>query len=369
MIKLDRKGKEWVVAWAFLLIGFYVLTGTFAVLKMRGERADAHENHRARIGAGIQEKGKTWVDPNTIRSSPGKGAARVALGIYVDHIVELSTKGTSWTVDFSVWFRWRDKELQPGETFKIMDSEEISRERVLSLKEGEEYYELYRVVARITKFFNVTRYPRDDHLLTISVEEGVTPFKDFKYVPDTHVSDLSSRAKLPGYRVHETVMVDKPHAYKTNRGDPRFKPGDMAVYDRVIYGIYISRPDWGLYFKMFQSLFASVAIALLVFLMDPKGEERVGLGIGAFFAAVAASYVSSTELPGVGVLTLSDMINIMGLATIFLSVFCSIIVMHVAKDENRLELARLLDKLSLGIFMVGYPLVNILTARVASGGH
>jgi hypothetical protein len=109
-----------------------------------------------------------------------------------------------------------------------------------------------------------------------------------------------------------------------------------------------------------------VAIALLVFFMNPRGDGRVGLGIGAFFAAVASSYVTSSELPGIGILTLSDLVNILGMSTIIFSVLCSIIVMKIAEVEKNLRLAKIFDKLSLVIFLTGYIIANIIVAQAAS---
>ena len=167
------------------------------------------------------------------------------------------------------------------------------------------------------------------------------------------------------YNKHKGYLPTKPHPYKTNRGNPKYKSDRMIVYNQLIYGQEIRRPDWGLYFKMFESLFASVAVAFLVFFMNPQGDGRVGLGIGAFFAAVASSYVTTTELPGIGILTLSDLINILGMTTVFLSVLCSIIVMKVAEDNSKLGLAKIFDRLSFVIFMAGYSIANIVIALMA----
>ncbi|MFW2372653.1 MAG: hypothetical protein ACN4GM_05980 [Gammaproteobacteria bacterium] len=366
MINLNKHGKRWVAAWALFLMLFYLFITIVAAWKVYEDKVEAQKHHQNRLDAYSQEQGRTWIDPKLLYEDAENPAQKVKVGIYIDHIVDLSTKDTSWTVDFYIWFRWQDKNLHPGETFQVMDGTIISREKTKTLQHGQETYELYRVIAQITKFFNVTRYPRDDHLLTLSIEDSMHPWQRLHYVADKDASDLSSRLKLPGYQVNKTFMVTKPHPYKTSRGDPRLKADHMAVYDQVIYGIEISRPDWGLYFKMFQPLFASVAIAFLVFFMNPAGEGRVGLGIGAFFAAVASSYVTTTELPGVGILTLSDMVNIMGMVTIFLSVFGSVIVMHIAKDEMQIELARLFDRVSLLVFVAGYGIANILIAQVAS---
>jgi hypothetical protein len=46
--------------------------------------------------------------------------------------------------------------------------------------------------------------------------------------------------------------------------------------------------------------------------------DRIGLGVGAFFASMASSYISLNELPGVGIRTLTDTVNGLAMVTIFL---------------------------------------------------
>lgn len=365
MTNLSLKEKKILFLWGGILITFYLIATIVAATIVRKDKMSSEKHHKYSLDANFQEDGRTWIDPVTLNKNLQKPASKVTVGMYVDHIVDLSTLNTNWTVDFYIWFRWKDKNIHPGDTFQIMDGEIISSNLVDSTSHEDENYELYRVVAKITKFFNVTRFPLDDHLLTIPIENKVYTWQRMQFVADKEVSDVSSRVILPDYKITNTFLSTKPHPYKTNRGDPRYKSDRMIVYDQVIYGLEIRRPDWGLYFKMFESLFASVAVALLVFFMNPQGDGRVGLGIGAFFAAVASSYVTTTELPGIGILTLSDLINILGMITVFLSVLCSIIVMKVAEDETKLGLAKIFDRLSFMIFLIGYIGANIVIALMA----
>lgn len=366
MINLNQKEKTLIVLWAIILVSFYVFATIMASRKVIKDKVESEIRHLNRISANTQEAGRTWIDPESLKKNQQKPASKVSVGMYVDHIADFSTLRTNWTVDFYLWFRWQDKNLHPGQTFQVMDGEILSCSLIDSTNFKNEQYELYRVHAQITKFFNVMRFPRDNHMLTISIENKVYTWYQMQFVPDIVDSDISSRVKLPGYDIKNSVLVTKPHPYKTNRGNPRFEANTEVVYDQVIYGMMISRSDWGLYFKLFESLFASVAIALLVFLMDPKGDGRVGLGIGAFFASVASSYVTSNELPGMGIQTLSDLVNILGMVTIFLSVLCSIIVMKIARNDDKIELARIFDRLSLTIFLVGYIISNIVIAKLAN---
>ncbi len=116
---------------------------------------------------------------------------------------------------------------------------------------------------------------------------------------------------------------------------------------------------------MFLFLFASVAVALLVFLMKPDAD-RIGLGVGAFFSAVASSYITTAELPGAGIITLCDLINILGMITVFLTIMSSVIIKHFAVDDNNLPLAKAINRISMLLFLFGYIISNIVLAQMAS---
>lgn len=374
MSKLTRKGKILIAIWAVFLIAFFAIITSFSEGVISDDRSGSEARHIVRMNG---EKFECCGPENT------EDAKEVTVGLYLDHIVELSTKNTSWTVDFYVWFDWTDSTISPGENFQVIEGEILSSKLLDSSHVDNEHYELYRVVANITKFFNVMRYPRDNHLLTISIESRMHDCAAMKFVADIENSQVSSRLKPPGYVVTkdshfnkllkergynikgEIMLTTKQHKYKTNRGNPDSKEGESAVYDQVIFGVEISHPDWGLYNKMFLSLFASVAISFLVFFMKP-GADRVGLGIGAFFAAVASSYITTSELPGVGILTLCDIINILGLLTIFLTVLSSVIVKQIASKEERAAFAKIFNAVSLGLFVVGYVVSNVIIAQAAS---
>ena len=78
---------------------------------------------------------------------------------------------------------------------------------------------------------------RDDHLLTLRIEDAAHEIHTQIYIPDQDGSALSSRVKIPGYAIKRTDIVEKKHSYKTRRGDPRFANDDQATYSQLIYGI------------------------------------------------------------------------------------------------------------------------------------
>ncbi len=361
----EQKNRLMLTWWALFLAGFYLIVGYTSWETIHQNKQQSLVRHEARLDPNREENGRTSANISELEKTRNGNVKEVRTGIYIDRILELSTKDTSWAVDFYIWFKWTDEGLKPGETFQVIEGDIQSKEKLVSIKEGEEFYELYRVTAKITKFFNIVRYPLDDHLLTIRIEERDSGWKEFKYIPDIDDSNLSSRVKVTGYEIYDTKLIEKLHAYKTGRGDPRFSE-EKAIFSQLVYGLWIKRPDWGLYFKMFQGLFASVAIAFLAFFYHPTSGDRIGLGVGAFFAAVASSYISMTELPGSGLRTMTDMINGLGTATIALTLLGTIVSMRIADKGGQEPLARKIDRLSLYVFVPGYVLVNAVVALAAS---
>jgi len=353
------------VAWILFLIGFYLVAGYLASNNLYTDKIESEARHQERIDPYKTELGKTA--PNYQRlNGEENNSEQVKVGVYVDRIETISTKETLWTVDFYLWFNWQGNKVNPGETFHVVDGEILSKELIRSSSSDGNHYELYRIAARISKAFNIMGYPLDQHQLTIRIEENNLQWEQLQYVPDTEGTTYSSRVNIPGYVVYRSDLVNKPHAYKSSRGDPNSPDAHKTVYTQLTYALSIKRPDWGLYFKMFQGLFAAVSIALLAFLLAPASGDRIGLGVGAFFAAVANSYINLAELPGVGRVTLTDMVNGLGMVTILLTVFASIISSHLAETKEKIKTARAFDRISLVVFAVSFIAVNVTIAISAA---
>ncbi|MFP6729928.1 MAG: hypothetical protein VCD50_07155 [Alphaproteobacteria bacterium] len=117
------------------------------------------------------EEGQTATETKLLNLGREPENIKVTSGIYVDRIFDVSLRSTRWKVDFYIWFVWTGPNVHPGDNFQIVNGEIISKKLLDDTDLGDEHYELYRVSAEITKFFNISRYPRDDHLMTIHIED------------------------------------------------------------------------------------------------------------------------------------------------------------------------------------------------------
>lgn len=291
---------------------------------LHDDKDRAISRHKARLDKGKVEAGLTATEAKLFDLDRKPENIKVTTGIYVDRIFDVELRRTHWKVDFYLWFAWFGPNVHPGQNFHIVNGEIIKKELVVDTDVGEEHYELYRITADITKFFNIRRYPRDDHLMTILIEDTKRQFFDLTYVPDINGSAISSRVKIPGYEVYIEQLVEKGHSYKTRRGNLRLPEDYKSTYSQLVFGIGIKRASCGLYIKMFTCIFSAVCLSLLAFFVSPAHTSpRFSLGIGAFFASIASIYVISSPIPLASGFTLTDLVTATSVITIFLTLLTS----------------------------------------------
>lgn len=92
-------------------------------------------------------------------------------------------------------------------------------------------------------------------------------------MPDSSGSEISSRVKIPGYKVFSHRLIEKSHSYKTRRGNLLLPEDYKETYSQLTFGIGIKRASWGLYIKMFVGIFSAVCLSLLAFFCQPGSYQ------------------------------------------------------------------------------------------------
>ncbi|MFP6729929.1 MAG: hypothetical protein VCD50_07160 [Alphaproteobacteria bacterium] len=92
-------------------------------------------------------------------------------------------------------------------------------------------------------------------------------------MPDSSGSEISSRVKIPGYKVFSHRLIEKSHSYKTRRGNLLLPEDYKETYSQLTFGIGIKRASWGLYVKMFVGIFSAVCLSLLAFFCQPGSYQ------------------------------------------------------------------------------------------------
>ena len=358
----ERQEKLWFrISTITLAMIFFVAGGVLSWSQLSAKRED-RANQRLLMDPAAQDPGVTRAEETSTSA-----ATPVHVGVYVDRIPELSIKESTWTAVFDLWFRWKGDIENPGENLVLMEGAIESKEKLIESHDGGVHYVRYRIVAKFTKSFRITRFPADEHLLTLAIESGSTTRERMVFVPDHESTSVSSRVNVAGYVLGVAAGIEKPHSYKTTRGDPRLPAGTKSTFSQYRFGISLKRDGLGLYMKMFQALYVAVGVAMLAcFIKSTDVDPRFGLGVGALFAAVANSYLSASYVPDTGEFALADVVNAIGILTILVSIIESTVSLYLYDRCGEEALSRKLDKTAFSIMLPCFLGVNILLLIAAS---
>ncbi|MCB1061924.1 MAG: hypothetical protein KDN20_03260 [Verrucomicrobiae bacterium] len=273
-----------------------------------------------------QEKGDEVTEPE-----------KVSVGMYIIDIHAINLSTHSYGVDLYLWFRWKNPDLKPWETFEFMnpfDPEGL----VISVIYDEpkeqpdgSLYQCVRAQGLFTSKFPVNRYPFDSQKILVAIEDSQEGIEYFQYVLDTDALTLNSEVKLPGYRIHPPKAVLRDKLYETTFGD--LSEPEMGTYSRVEFLVPISRPPLPGVFKSFVPILLIILSAGFALLLDPEHvEARIGLAITALLTLVAMQFTMLSGLPEVAYLTLIDQIFL--ISFFYVLVVIAIIVYATRVDQS-----------------------------------
>jgi hypothetical protein len=302
----------------------------------------------------------------TAWAQDSKPADEVVVGVYVNQVHEFSLRENSFTVDFYVWFRWKNPELKPYETFSVVDGRvESKTEPFLKDMPNGEKYAYVRVVAKITRFFDTHAYPFDNHALTIAIEEENSESNLVKYVADAVNSSASPDILLSGWSFARLATTATEQSYKSNFGDISLPTGNETKYARVTTAVQFTREGNTFFFKLFFALWITVTIAFLVFFIRPIDvDPRFGLGVGALFAAIASEYVVASALPDSNVITLADQLHLIAFFFIFVTIAQSTVALWLYEAE-KIAASKRLDRIAQLICPAAYLICNVVAVMRA----
>jgi hypothetical protein len=353
---ITRAGYYFVAVWTIGIIALFAIAGYLGVSRLYEDRIQSMQRRQGWLDAVKTEAGGQSPVPIPQNANP----VEVSVGFYVTHIGEFALKDDSWTANFDIWFRWTGKDVSPGDTFWLVNGEIQSREKREGYVVAGEHYERYHVKARIGKYFDPTRFPLADEPLTLEIEDTIHGAQALRFVADTQDSGISPTAILRQLEIAQSVLTVKAQDYGSRLGVPRRSDSTPRVHSRVVFAIQVNHPGVMFHLKLFHALFVAAAVSLLVFFIKPTHvDPRFGLPVGAAFTAVANILAIGALLPRAEGFVLADMVNAVGLATIFLTLVQSAISLYFFDTLGREKLSRFFDHVSFAVFVVGYVAVNL----------
>lgn len=288
----------------------------------------------------------------------------VWVGAYLLRIHQIDLRDNYFTADFYLWFRWKGDDIHPYKTFSLVDAREQSRTEpvVNSLPDGSRYAYV-RIVAQITKFWDLRKYPLDAHELDVKVEEDENEEDTVHYFADEENSGVDPNLSLmPGWQLVGVRSFVQAAVYKSNFGDVSLPRGHESRYSRFTLRMNLSRQNHLALLKFF-GVWVGVGISFVSFFVNPERiDSRFGVGVGAIFAAVASEYIVTQSLPDTNVITLADKLHLLAFVFIFASIVESTVSLWMFQKGNRTAADRL-DAVARWIFPVLFVVLTSITVR------
>lgn len=277
----------------------------------------------------------------------------VRIGVFINRVDGFNLKDSRFDIDFYIWFVWSDPDLDPTESWEIVNG--VVNDKFLSDAHPVEggSYAAYRVQASIIKEFDLYKYPLDSHTLTIEIEDGA-PVQRLRYRADAANSALSGDFFAPGFTAGSPSFTVRDHVYRTNYGDPDMAGDSESVYSRFIASFPVERPSAATAWKLYIGVFVAALIGFLGLMARPDHTDvRFGLGSAALFAAIATQFVIASNMPETNILIVPDIICIITISFVFLTLLQSGIALALAGRGHE-SLARRLDWIAMGVLLTSY---------------
>lgn len=280
----------------------------------------------------------------------------VKFGVFINDIYDLNLSEQSFSTEFWVWYNYRNPELKPLETLEIPNAKSVESSLDFSEQKEGISWAGKKVHAVIKKDWDVRRFPFDEQIMTIELEESDQDIGTMVYVADRENTKLNPKLTLSNWKIERFELSAGSKKYDTTYGDPILSEG--SEYSNATLSIFIKRQSWGLFFSLFTGLYVAFFISSLVFFIDPiEVDPRFGLSVGGLFAAVGNKYIVDSILPQSTTFTLVDKLHILTYIFLLLCIVLSVISLRIWKNGREITSARF-DRRAYYIIVSVYVLIN-----------
>lgn len=275
----------------------------------------------------------------------------VTIGSYVKEVRDLDFRANKYTMDFFVWFRWKDtealKDYKPLESIELVNGKIEDKSSVVEKVVNGEHYASARIVATINEPWDLVKFPFDRHRIKIALEDSNLGAEDLVYVADQANSRLGDEMSIAGWSASRFDTKVSTMTYHTNYGDPSLSTDARSDFSRYSFELDLDRQTFGSAFKLLSTVLLATAVAFVAFMVKPSDlDARFGMGVGSLFAVAASAFVAAGSVPDSGVMTLADHMHMVALAFIFVSLMISAMALKF-EVTGREELAFKIDRIVL----------------------
>ncbi len=260
--------------------------------------------------------------------------ATVRVGVYVLNLGRFDLASGSYTVDF--YLSLKSDRPVPMDEFEFMNGRATTVDRLIDTPTEK----FFRIQASLSQNLDLRRYPFDEHLLTIELEDKRRTVDEVVYVADQELSGVDPSVIVVGWNLSGWEAKVKAHAYEVYG----------ETYSRFVFGLRIQRVFLNAVIKSFLPVACMLLVGFLSLLLAPdKVTTRLSLNISTLLGAVMFHVNLTNSIPPVGYLTLADRVMIATYIVLFLILLSGVAILRWAEREDRKAQALRLYQQALGV--------------------
>ncbi len=281
-----------------------------------------------------------------------------SVGIYVTSIYDIDFKQKEYAVDYWLWLKYKNKDLDFVNNLEIPMAKNVSRSFFTIDTSGGRVYLLMKMQCIMKDSWKIDNFPFDRQTLRLSFESAKYDAKAMVFVADTLGEDYDKRTHLLlGWNIDSFAIHISNKVYETAFGDETLlKP--RAEYSAFQVKIGLKRDATGLFWKMFLGMYVAFLIAYVCFYIHADGiDSRFGLSVGSLFAVIGNKYIIDSSLPESTSFTLVDILHQVTLVFILLTITSTAYSLKLVK-QHKIRQARKFDMVAAQVFLALYLIIN-----------
>lgn len=274
---------------------------------------------------------------------------KVHVGIYVLNLGRFELATGAYTVDF--YLSLRAEQSIAMDEFEFMNGRAATVDRLIDTPTEK----FFRIQANLSQNLDLRRYPFDEHVLTIEIEDKRRTAAELVYVVDEKACGVDPRVIVVGWRLTGWEAQVVTHEYEIYG----------ETYSRFVFGLRIRRVVLNAVIKSFLPIACMLLVGFLSLLLTPdKVTTRLTLNISTLLGAVMFHVNLTSSIPPVGYLTLADRVMIATYLILVLVLLSGVAILRWAEREDKKALVRRVYHQALGIIpalsVLFYALVFLL---------
>jgi len=197
---------------------------------------------------------------------------------------------------------------------------------------------------------DVSKYPQDKHILTITIEDKYWNEDKLDYQIDTTNTGMYTIGNSNEWHLHflNPTVTNKIFPLTNDR------------FSSYSFHVEASRSITPFLVKILVPILLVVFMSMLTFFIPPNElEAQVGLGATALLTIIALNFVISDQLPDVAYLTTADILLIGSYIIVFLAL-CESLLVNLLHRKRKTNESNRIDKICQYSFPIIYGVFLII---------